>query len=135
MNIKGVKNDSTVKKSIGIGVLISILTGLVFIAVFAFIMTAGDLPKSAAAPLSSVAFGIGCFFGGKYTAAKVGVNGYIYGAANGGIVLLAVTVCGMIVTGAQFSYVTLLRAAIVMLSAMIGGVLGVNKKSSSRLVK
>ncbi len=62
MNIKGVKNDSTAKKSIGIGVLISILTGLVFIAVFAFIMTAGDLPKSAAAPLSSVAFGIGCFF-------------------------------------------------------------------------
>ncbi len=130
------KNESpSPKKAMLFSTLAAVIITAVMLFVFAFVMTLCDIPKTLAAPLSSVAVGIGCFFGGRKAASTIGENGYLCGITVAATVVFIITVCGMITFAAGFTAQSLLRAAIALLSGCIGGISGVNKPKKNKLVK
>lgn len=118
-----------------IGTAIAVIVSAVVIILFAGVMTVVDIPKSYAFPLSSIAMGMGSFFGARYSAKKLKEKGYLCGLVIGLILFLLGTIVGIFVNGVQFTALTPLRAIISILMGMIGGITGINSGNARSLVK
>lgn len=118
-----------------IGTAIAVIVAVVVIVLFAGVMTVVDIPKSYAFPLSSIAMGVGSFFGARYSAKKLKEKGYLCGVVVGLILFFIGTMVGLFVNGVQFTALTPLRAIISILMGMIGGITGINSSSTRSLVK
>lgn len=118
-----------------IGLGIAILVVAVAIMLFSLFMTLIDIPKDYVFPLSSVAIGIGSFIGSRVVAKKLMEKGYLCGIIIGILLFIIFTIVAIIVSGAQFTALTPLRLVISVLMGMLGGVSGINTKSTRSLVK
>ena len=108
------------------GVIVGAVITFLSMLLLAFLLTVQDFPASAAVPLVSVAAGIGSLFAG-FTAAKVhGRQGASVGALTGLALFLIVLLISMFVGGGGLSVLTLIKLIIMLLSASIGGIAGVN---------
>ncbi len=116
------------------GTILGIISSTVLIFIFAFILTICDLGEAAAFPCSSVSMGLGGFIGAFYSAKKIGEKGYVCGLLIAIIMLVISTIVSMFLNGFNFTEKTLLRALIVVIMSMLGGIIGINKKTKS-LVK
>ena len=117
------------------GLLISLLTVFGFILLFSAILLLLNLPKTSASPLSSVAFGVGAFLGSLYSSKKIGQKGYMCGIIIATLLMLINAIVGLILNGSAFSAIFFIRMLITYITAIFGGIIGINSNVSKSLVK
>lgn len=117
------------------GSVISLLVSMIFIFLCAGLLTVGNFAHSIAFPLSSLALGIGGFFGSRYVAKKIREKGYLCGLIIGIVLFSVNTVISMALGGFAFTWMSVIRLVIILLMSMLGGILGINSASTKSLVK
>lgn len=109
--------------------IISSVVGIVCAAVSVFIAAgvalAVDMPEGYMSPLSAVCAGIGTLISGFLASKKIRSGGVINGLICGGILYLLILFLSLFISENGFSLVTLYHLLITVISAVIGGVLGV----------
>lgn len=76
---------------------------------------------------------IGVFFGG-YIASRINKSkGLIVGLCVGAVVLLALIASGFTIENSTITIVTLIKAVVILLCSMLGGIKGVNVKEKIRI--
>ena len=99
------------------------------ISIFALVMNFAEIDYKYSPVFGSVAIGLSSFAGAFYLAKRKGNRGYLTGLIIGGITFLIVTLVGMILNDGGITVNTLFHFIIIMLSAITGGIMGVNKNS------
>lgn len=130
------KNISVSKPRVfGVGILISAVISIIFLFLFAFILTIGNFSEDMALPLSSVSLGIGSFIGARYAAKKINEKGYLCGLIIGFSVFIINLIISLIFNSDNITLFSFIRLVIILLMAMLGGILGINSKDNRSLIK
>ena len=111
-----------------ITVLLQIAVTLVFVAIFSLAINLANIDYKYSPVFGSVSAALGAFVSSYFLSSKKKSKGYLLGALVGGITFIIVTLVGMIINDGGITINTLFHFIIIMLSAITGGVLGVNKK-------
>ena len=124
-------------RSFYINVLIGALAAagiiVLIMRVAAAIMVLLDVNIMYATPISSVCAAIGTFCGGYFAARKNKSTGVIHGLLVAIIIYLLVSVVALILDS-NFTVMSLIHLAVIVLSGCIGGIMGVNKRDKRRIV-
>ena len=81
-------------------------------------------------PLLTILVGCAAVFGGSFLAAMAAKeNGMLIGLGTGGAAVLILAAVSLLALGGEFSLASVWKAAALLLSGALGGVLGVNRKS------
>ena len=83
---------------------------------------------------ATISLGLGSLFSSMYLARKSGKKGLLIGAIVGMAVFLLMLIISFIANKSQMSVNTLFRFIIIMLSSLIGGVIGVNKGNNQKYI-
>ncbi len=121
------------KNVVAAALLLIFITGI-FMLLFAVVMYVAQIGNELSPVLATVSLACGTFSAALYLARKIGKNGLLTGAATGGLVFIILTVISMIFDDGAFTYNTLFHLIILLLSALIGGVMGVNKKENRNYI-
>ena len=116
------------------GFIIQLVVTALFIIIFAFIMYIFESFYQFASVFATISVSAGTFFGSMYIARKIGKKGYLTGVVTGGVTFLLVTLISLILHSDGITYNTVFRLFIIMLSALIGGIAGVNGKSNGKYI-
>lgn len=100
--------------------------------VLAAVMTSRDLPQGALSPMVTVAGGLGAFVAGWTAARKRGKQGMAIGAGCGSLMFLILLIAGLS-AGGGLSSLTLVKLAVLVLLASLGGVVGVNRGKKRKM--
>ncbi len=100
----------------------------VFTVVFALIMNAGDIDLKYAPVFATASISLGVLAGAYYLSSKKGNKGLLRGMCVGGVAFVLITLIGLIINDGSIGLNTLFHLIIIVLSAGVGGVLGVNKR-------
>lgn len=135
MDIELLKPDKSGKKIIylkgaAIGIAVSVLFMLIFSAVLLFF----NLDRSYSKPFATISVSVGTFAASYYTAKKIGDKGYLTGLIIGIAVFVIITAVSMIINRSGFTLNTLFHFIIIILSALTGGILGVNRDKSKKYI-
>lgn len=127
---KGLKknNDKLVPIFIK-GIVLGVLVNILLLLIFAAVILLADIDRAFAQPLSSIALGVGGFVAAIYTAKKIGGKGYLVGLIIGLLSFVVVTLIGLIINKNGLTNASVFRFIISFLSSVIGGIIGVNKKT------
>ena len=112
--------------------LIELAFSVCALLLFALVMTVLGVGFSYAAVFATLSVAIGAFAASFYLAKKIKKNGWLLGVAVGGINFLVLTVTGLFLSADGVTSNTVFRFIILMLCALIGGILGVEKADSRR---
>ena len=128
------KKDTANKKSAYItggilGVLVCILSMLIFAAVLLFL----NIDRAYAVPFATISVALGSFIASRKTAKKIGDKGYITGLIIGAVVFAVITALSLIL-GNSLSLNTLFHFIIIMLSSIVGGITGVNTDKHKKYI-
>lgn len=123
------EKEKTKIKSYLVTGLIQIAVILLSISVFALIMNFADIDYKYSPVFGSVTMGLSALAGSFYLAKTKGNKGYLIGLIIGGVTFLIVTLVGMIINDGGISINTLFHLVIIMLAAITGGIMGVNKNT------
>ncbi len=107
---------------------LQIAVTLIMVALFALIMNFAEIDYKYSPVCATVSVAVGAFVSAYYLASKKGNKGYFYGMLIGFVTFLIVTLVGIVLNNGALGLNTLFHFIIFVLSAVIGGVLGVNKK-------
>ena len=108
------------------GILLGVIVTAICVFVFAALMLLLKTGNRFAAPFATVSAAVGTFFAAAYTAKRMGRRGYINGLIIGIITFVIITVVSLIVDKGGLTMNTLFHFVIIILSSLIGGVVGVN---------
>ncbi len=111
-----------------ITVLLQIAVTLIAISVFAVIINLANIDYKYSPVFGSVAVSIGSFVSAYLLSGRKKSKGYIWGLLVGIITFVIVTLIGLIINDNGITINTLFHLIIILLSALIGGITGVNKK-------
>lgn len=117
-----------------LGFVIGVITAAVFIVLFALIMFFWGAAFKYAPVFATVSVGAGCFDAAFFTAKKQGNRGWLAGAVIGGITFVLITLVSLIINSGGVTVNTLFHFIIIMLSSLIGGILGVNKGKNHKYI-
>ncbi len=109
--------------------LILIAVSLIGILIFATVMYFIEGGYEYSPLFATISVALGCLVAALSLARSIGKNGFLIGAALGGITFIILTLIALVVNSSGIGINTLFRLIIIMLSSIIGGVIGVNKKS------
>lgn len=135
MNIK--KDPSGTGLNFGVylkGFLLEVLVTALAVTLFAFVMFLLEVGHGYASVFATVSVALGGFTASFYCALKKGSRGYLTGIAVGGITFSVITLISMLVNSGEMTLNTLFRFIIIVLSAVIGGIVGVNKSQSRKYI-
>jgi putative membrane protein (TIGR04086 family) len=117
--------------------IISTLVGMLITAVAVLIVSAvalaGDLDEVYSSVLSSISMGVGGITAGFLSSRKIRSGGMLNGLFCGLILYLPVFFLSLFLSETGFSMNTVYHFLITILSAVIGGVLGVNKNKNYKI--
>lgn len=116
------------------GSLLGLAAILLFFILSALLLSFGILPLGVAPAVASVSMAIGSFLSGWVAAKKLGKNGLIIGLICGVALFLLFTIIGLAAFGQTPQLSTLIRLIIFIVSAAIGGILGVGNSNKRRIV-
>ena len=114
------------EKPVLIGVAVGAVGCLVLLLVFAAILAAQDIPQAAVTPMAVAAAAIGAFVGGFVAARIAKTRGILFGALCGLILYLLVMASGFAVLRDIRGTYAVVKLALMVVSAAVGGILGVN---------
>lgn len=102
--------------------------GAVFLCllVFSFIAANVGVSDGILGTMSGISLAAGCFAASYTVAKRRGKNGFLTGIACGGIVFLAVLICGMIFVRSFSAGGFFTKLLIILSCSGIGGIIGVN---------
>ena len=109
--------------------IIQISTVIILMIIFSLCMNFFEIEYKYSAIFGSVAVGIGAFVSAYYLSRYKKQKGYFYGSIVGIISFIIVTIVGLILNNGSITINTLFHFIIFTLCGIIGGILGVNKKS------
>ena len=111
------------------GVIISIISTLIFLFIFSLILTCTNVSEKLINPFIIVVTAISIFIGSSIGSLKLQKQGILSGALIGGIYLISLYIISEIINN-NFSMT--IQSIILIISGMIcgmfGGIIGVNKK-------
>ncbi len=110
-----------------ITVVLGFVITFIFMLLFAVLGTALDLADSFATPFASVAVALGALFSAFFASKKLKRGGLVNGLICGGAIFLISAAISLGVDAGSLTLNTLFNFVIIMLSALIGGVWGVNQ--------
>ena len=119
-------------KKICVGSMIGILATALVLLCGAFMMSKVDFPQSGVPVISIFALVIGGFVAGFVVARLTRCNGLLYGLACGLLIFFVCVFCELSFMEGELGMLAVYKCAICVISGMIGGVLGVNKRKKSR---
>lgn len=130
------------KKEIsGKGFYINILLGagigfgitLLMLLLMAVLMLATGINTNMASPLASVALAAGSAMGSYIAAFRNKQKGFVCALLIAAIIFAGITLVALIISR-EFSLMSLIHLVVVVLSSLIGGILGVNKSDKVKIV-
>lgn len=124
--LKGKKDFKLVFSS----VILQIVVSALFVVIFAAIMYFLEIDNKYSPVFGSVAVAFGAFVNAVYLSSKKKRKGYLYGAIVGGITFIIITLVGLVLNEGGVTVNTLFHFIIILLSAIAGGILGVNKREN-----
>ena len=117
-------------------VLTSVAVGAVVcvgvLLLLSVILSARNVPQALVGPMATFAISIGAFVAGFSCAKIVRRTGLAYGALCGGVFCLIIMLASLGVVDGGFGLTALFKIVFMMISAMLGGVLGVNTRTRRR---
>lgn len=116
-----------------VAMVVSIIVCVIFLLIFAFWLTKSPMSDTAVLVMSLISQGVGVIVGAFFGAKIKGKNGLIVGAITGAILFILFTLI-VIISGKALSVITLIRFAVLILSGVLGGVLGVNIKRKPKII-
>lgn len=125
MSLDFFKKCENKKIAYAYGGIIGFFISLAFMLMFALIILIFNIDRAYTVPFSTISIAIGSFTASKITSKKIGNKGYLTGIIIGGIVFALLTILSL-VCGNSLSVNTLFRFIIIMLSSIVGGIMGVN---------
>lgn len=84
--------------------------------------------------IATICIAIGCFAASLYLGNSVGKKGILIGLLVGGITFIIITLVTLFVNDGAVSMHILLRLIILLLTSMIGAIIGVNKKADVKYI-
>lgn len=131
--------DVSYKKQINLGlviktVLLNVIVTAIFIFVFSVFMYLSQMGYEYATVFATVSLAAGTLASSFYAAKKIGKRGFLTGLIVGGITFLVVTLISLLVDKGGITVNTLFHLIIIMLSALIGGIMGVNKAQNKKYI-
>ena len=134
MNKKNFKIDKKLIKSTVFGVIIGCLVTMIITLIAAVVfLKSGKMPGDILGYITLAFLGIGSLAGGYVSARIYKSSGIMCGAAVGVPMFIITFVVGMTSFSGNIGIMLLLKFAVIMLAAIIGGILGVNKKDRIRI--
>lgn len=133
MKSTGEKNNKY--KILIISAVIGLLSSAVFVFLFAALMYFFGLDKAYSVIMATASVAAGCFASAFYAAYSVKEKGLLIGALVGAVAFIAVLLISFVIDKGSVSINTLFHFIIFMLSALSGGVLGVNKAVNKKYIK
>ncbi len=115
-------------RPLGIGAAVGVVTCLVSLLVMAALLLTQDTPQNFVSPLALVALVVGCFVGGVTAARIAGKNGWLMGLSCGGVLFLLLLLASGFAPFQNTATHPLLKLAVMLLSAAVGGIVGINLK-------
>lgn len=134
------KKQLTVSKGLSdksfyfIGAVLGFVVALILMFLSAFLILKLDLDRAFAAPFATISVSAGAFVAAFYNAFKIGGKGYIVGLITGGIVFVAILIVSLMIAESSFTLNTLFHFVIMLLSGVIGGICGVNRKLNKKYI-
>ena len=111
------------------GVIISIISTLIFLFIFSLILTYTNVSEKLINPFIIVVTAISIFIGSSIGSLKLQKQGIISGALIGGIYLISLyIISGIINNNFSMTIQSIILIISGMICGMFGGIIGVNKK-------
>lgn len=111
------------------GVIISIISTMIFLFIFSILLIYTNISESFISPVIIVITAISIFIGSSIGNIKIKKNGMLNGALVGGIYLLSIyLLSGLINQNFSLSTQSIIIIVAGMVCGMFGGIIGVNKK-------
>lgn len=104
------------------------------VVIFAAVMFYLESAFSYSPLFATLAIAVGCLIASFYLGKKIGKKGFLIGLGVGAIVFVIVTLVSLFVNSGSVTIHTLLRLVIILLSSMIGGIIGVNRKANQSYI-
>jgi len=120
-------------------VLISVLAGavvcVILLVLFAFVLSAQNIPQALVSPMATVAVSIGGLASGYICAKMMRENGLVYGLLCGGLLAVLLLLGSFGIGDNGLGVPALFKIIFILLCGMLGGVLGVNTRKRRRVPK
>lgn len=129
--VKNSVRDFYINVLIGAAIAAGVILLTMLIA--AAIMVLLDINIMYASPISSVCAAIGTFCGAYYAARKNKSKGIVNGLMIAAIIYVLVGVVALFMDS-NFTVMSLIHLAVIVLSGCIGGIMGVNKSEKRKIV-
>ena len=111
------------------GVIISIISTLIFLFIFSLILTYTNVSEKLITPVIIVITAISIFIGSTIGNLKMNKNGLINGGAIGGIYLISIYVISSIMSqNFTLNMQSIIMIIIGIICGMFGGIIGVNSR-------
>lgn len=134
MQTEFLKKDNSNKKTIYIySAILGLISTFISMMFFAAILLFFNIDRTYSVPFATVSLAVGSFVASRFAAKKIGEKGYITGLVMGFVVFAIITVISL-VFGNGFSLNTLFHFIIILLSALTGGIVGVNTNKHKKYI-
>ena len=124
LSIKTSKNQMA--KPLILGVIVSIISSLIIVAIFAIAATNIAVSDNAILVMAITSMAIGAFIGGIVSAKLYNEKGFLIGALNGTAFFLITTIISIAINPEALTMISIIKLLVFTLASMIGGVIGVN---------
>jgi len=113
-------------KSVAIASFLGAVLCAGVLSLFALLLSHKDLPLGVVGPMAVFSLLFGCFFAGVFCSRRMNCRGMMWGGICGGVLFLLLAVAQGFCPDASFGIAVLPKFVMMVTSAMIGGVFGVN---------
>lgn len=125
------RSSSTVKKDVFfvfVAILAGFLITMLVLMFFSFILTKIDAPDKVVKLLSTVALGVGTYFGGYICSRRKHNKGIYRGALCGFMMFCVIVIFGAIFADTVLSFSATSKLVLTLVCGAIGGIVGANSK-------
>lgn len=129
------RSSSTIKKDIFfafVAILAGFLITMLVLLFFSFILTKIDAPDKVIKLLSTVALGVGTYFGGYICSRRKHNRGIYRGALCGFMMFCTIVIVGAVFTNTVLSFSVTSKFVLTLVCGAIGGIVGANSNSRFR---
>lgn len=111
-----------------LSIVVGFISTFILMLLFAFVSVTADLSDMFATPFASLSAAFGSVLSAYLSSRKLGSGGLLNGIICGGIMFLIIFLISLLIDDGGITINTLFNFIILLLSGIIGGVWGVNRK-------